>query len=66
MMIVGKQINSLQRLIEITINDRKSIFVKDRFNNLQCHSWKFIANLNLKTIIKMINDDILFECMRND
>lgn len=65
-MIVGKQINSLQRLIEITINDRKSIFVKDRFNSFQCHSWKFIANLNLKTIIKMINDDILFECVRND
>lgn len=64
-MIVGKQINSLQMLID-TINNKKSVFVKDRFNNLQCHSWKFIANLNLKTIIKMINDDILFECMRND
>ena len=64
-MIVGKQINSLQMLID-TINNKKSVFVKDRFNNLQCHSWKFIANLNLKTIIKMINDDILFECVRND
>jgi len=64
-MIVGKQINSLQMLID-TINNKKSVFVKDRFNNLQCHSWKFIANLSLKTIIKMINDDILFECVRND
>ena len=59
--IVGSQINSLQRLIEITLINKKSILFRSKHGGFECHSWKFIGNTSIKAVIKMLNDGRLFE-----
>lgn len=60
-MIVGSQINSLQRLIEITLGNKEAILFRSKHGDFERHSWKFIGNTSIKAVIKMINDGRLFE-----
>lgn len=65
-MIVGKQINSLQKLIDITIINKKSVLVKVDPGHFEQHGWKFVANSSLKSVVKMLNKGVLFEYNSGD